>query len=308
MSDFVIMTDCTCDLTKEIRDRFGLEYVKGHITLPDGTEKETTLEWDVFSEKEFYGALKRGDNFSTTPPNVERFTEEFRKYASQGKDVLSIAISTGLSGTYSFMMLAKKAVQEEFPERKIICIDSLRYSSLIGLLMVYASMLRSEGKSIEETAAWIEENKNRFRESGWIDDMFYIARKGRVSNSKAFLGRLVGIKCIGEIDEKGMTTIIGKTRGKKAAYSAVLGYMEAVGENLQDQIIFIGHSDRRKESEVFREKIIERFHPKEVIITDIYPACGVNIGPGLMSAYFVGKPISPGLEEEKKLMAGLTGK
>ena len=112
----------------------------------------------------------------------------------------------------------------------------------------------------------------------------------------------MGIKPIGEFDYNGLTTMIGKAKGQKKAFAALLTYMEKTGVDLQNQEILIGQTDRLPQAEAYRSLIQERFHPKSIRIVDVFPACGVNIGPGLMAAYYYGTPISAGLEKERQIL------
>ena len=118
----------------------------------------------------------------------------------------------------------------------------------------------------------------------------------------AFFGTLAGVKPLGEFDYNGLTTVIGKAKGAKQAYELLLNYMEKTGEDLSEQIVFIAQTNRLPQAEKFRDLIQERFHPKEIFINDVFPSCGINIGPGLMAAYYMGKPISRDLSEEKAII------
>ena len=303
MKPFVIIADITCDLIAELRERFDVEFVPGHMKMPDGTDMQTKLEWTDFTSEEFYSMLKKNpDGFATSPPNVMELQAAFEAHAQKGEPVLALAISSGLSGTYGFMVKAKEAVLEKYPDAKIELVDSLRYSTLLGLMAIHAAMLRDEGKSLEETAQWLRDNRNRFHQMGWLDDLSFVAKKGRVSNSAAFFGTLIGIKPLGDIDYNGLTTVLGKAKGEKSAYAAILKYMEETIENPEDQIIFVAQTNRLRQAKILKGMIEEKFRPREVILTDVFPACGINIGPGLMAAYYIGKPASEALAEEKALM------
>ena len=309
MNKFVIICDVTCDLNKDLREKYDIEYIKGHMTGPDGKERITTLDWNEVSHDDFYNDLKKNPNgYSTSPASPDEFKEVFEKFLILGYDILSISISTALSGTYNFSLQAKEMLKDQYPDKKIICINSLRYSTGFGLLAVRASMLRNEGKSLDEVAAWVEENKNCCHQAGFLDDLSFVAAKGRLSKSKAFMGKLIGIKPMGEFDYNGLTTIIGKAKGDKASIDAIIKYMEATIKNPEEQIVFIASTNRMKQALMLKERIKATFKPKEVIITDVYPADGINIGPGLMSAYYFGTKISEGLVEEKKIMDGILAK
>lgn len=308
MARFAILCDCTCDLTDKIRRRFDIDYIKGHIAFPDGQEHVCSLEWDIISRDDFYASLLKKDaSYTTSPANITEYAERFRSYAEQGIDVLSLSLSSGLSGTYSFALKGAETVSAEFPDIKIVCVDSLRYSTLCGLMAVYASEMREAGCSIEETAAWLESNKNRFHQMGWVDDLTFLARKGRITNSKAFFGRLVGVKPLGDIDYNGLTTVLGKAKGEKAALEAIVRYIEETVTEPEKQLIFVAQSYRSRQAELLRDLIAERIRPREIVMTEVFPGCGVSIGPGLMAAYYIGQPISAGLENEKKIMTGLLG-
>lgn len=309
MKKFIVMADVCCDLSEELRKRFDIQYIKGHMTLPDGSTAETTCDWNTMDAKQFYASLKNKKNvYTTSPANIDEFANAFEDYVKDGYDVLCLTISSALSGTYSFASKAKEQVLANYPDAKIYVIDSLRFSNGLGLLTIHASILREQGKTIEETAAWLEENKNRFHQSGWLDDLSFVAQKGRISHSKAFFGTLIGIKPIGEFDYNGLTTVLGNAKGEKAAYSVLLNYIEKVIENPEEQIILIAQTDRKRQAEAYKVMLEEKFHPKEIIITDVYPADGINVGPGLMAAYYMGKPISQGLVDERAIIEDLLAK
>ena len=190
----------------------------------------------------------------------------------------------------------------KYPDAKIKLIDSLRFGPGFGLMLVHASMLRSEGKSFEEAADYLETNKNRYHQAGWLDDLSFVAKKGRITHPKAFFGQLAGIKPIGEFDAGGLTTVLGKAKGAKAAYSVLMKYIEATIEDPEDQYIFIAQTSRYPQAQAYKKMIEEKFNPKAVYIIDVFPFCGINIGPGLMAAYYVGKPISGDLSAERALI------
>ncbi len=308
MKDFVIIADATCDLCVELQKEHDIVIIPTHIGLPDKTELSAMPKWDHWgSSEEFYDELKKApDAYSTAPASVGEIAEVFERYVAEGKDILALAISSGISGTYNFMKLAKEKVLETHPDANIHCVDSLRYSTAFGLLAVHAAELRAAGKSMEETAEYIEKNKIRFHQAGWLDDLTFLAKKGRINNAGAFFGTLIGIKPIGEFDKNGLTTVLVKAKGAKAAYNILLGYIEETIEDPEDQIIFIAQTNRMKQALEYKAMIEERFHPKAVIINDVYPMCGINIGPGLMAAYYMGKPISDDLSSEREILEKLS--
>lgn len=309
MSKFAILTDSSSDLTEEIRQRFDIDYVEGHLQMPDGRSVPLCLGWtEDYQHDSFYADIKKGAEYATSPANVSEFAERLRSYVREGREVVAITISTALSGTYNFLVEAKAEVLKEFPDAKIYCIDSLRYSILEGMICVKAAQMRDEGKSAEEVYNWIEANKNCYHQMGWLDDLSFVARKGRMSNSKAFFGQLVGIKPLGDISSNGLTTVIGKAKGAKTGFAAILDYIEATITNPTEQTIFVGTSDRERDADKLVEMIKERFAPKEVIKSFVFPGCGVNIGPGLCAAFYFGKPISDDMKAEEAIMNEILSK
>lgn len=307
---FIILPDVTCDLNKDIRKEFDIEYIAGHVSYPNGTEDVSPLDWADCSyisdpcAEAFYAELKKYPNdFTTAPANVYEYYNVFEKYVQEGFGILSMSISSGMSGTHNFTLQARDMILEKYPDAQIKCFDSLRFGPGFGLMAIWASILRSEGKTLDETMQFLEDNKFRFHQMGWLDDLSFVAKKGRISQPKAFFGKLIGVKPLGEFSNVGLTTVIGKAKGEKTAYNAIIEYIDQTIENPEEQIIIIANTSRRPQAEVLKTMIEEKFHPKAIYINDVYPACGINIGPGLMAAYYVGKPISKDLSQEKELIS-----
>ena len=304
---FAIMVDCTCELSDQLLKEYDIEMIMGHYTTPDGKEHDAINSWSPEERDQFYKDLKRDpDGYKTSPPNTQECFIEFEKHAKAGIGLLVLCISTGISGTFSFMTKAQEEIKAKYPEAELYIVDTLRFGPAAGLMATYASNLRKEGKSIKEVFEWLEENKNHFHQTGWMDDLSFVAKKGRITHAKAFFGSLIGIKPIGEFDYNGLTTVIGKGKGEKQTIEILLQYIEEFSIDIQNQVIFIATSNRHKQAESFKQLLIEKFHPKAVYINDVMPNCGINVGPGLMAAYYYGKPISKGLVQEteaiKKIM------
>lgn len=307
--NFIILPDVTCDLSKELQDLFDIEVVCGHVKYPNGKEDVSMLDWSECSfvsehtAEAFYNALKKDPaGFTTAPPNVYEYYNAFEKYIQNGYGILSISISSAMSGTYNFALQAKDMILEKYPQAEIKCFDSMRFGPGFGLMAIWASILRKKGKSLDETMSFLEDNKSRFHQMGWLDDLSFVAKKGRISQPKAFFGKLIGVKPLGEFDPSGVTTIIGKAKGEKSAYKAIMEYISQTIENPSEQIIIIANTSRKSQSNVLKAMIEEKFNPQAVYVCDVFPACGINIGPGLMAAYYMGKPISEDLSQERELM------
>lgn len=308
MRSYTIIADVTSDLGERYQKEYGIKVIPGHFVTPDGQEHVSQPEWtEGFTRESFYTELKKNPTaYKTSPASVGEFFDAFSKEAEQGNDILAISISAGMSGTHNFMKEARDMTLDKYPECRIFCIDSLRFGPGLGLMVLYAAMHKQAGEPIEQVAAWIEENKNRFHQAGWLDDLSFVARQGRLTHAKAFFGTLAGVKPIGEFDYNGMTTVLGKAKGAKKAYEILLGYIERTIENPEEQTVFIAHTNRPEQAAQYKTMIEEKFHPKAVHINEVHPACGINVGPGLMAAYYVGKPISKDLSEERAIVDSLS--
>ena len=303
MKKYLIITDGTSELSEQLQQEFDIKTIPGHIHMPDNTDITQFFSWKDITRDEFYAKLKKDPNgYSTAPPNPDEFAAAFSEYAKQGYDMLLLVMSSSMSGTYNFACKGREQTLKDYPDTKINIIDSLRFGPGYGLMAVKASLLRAEGKTLDEVTTYLEENKCRYHQAGWLDDLSFVAKKGRLNHAAAFMGTIVGIKPIGEFDYNGMTTVLGKAKGAKKAYSVLIKYIENTIENPQDQIIFIGHTSRMPQAQQYKKLIEEQIKPKEVRIVDVFPGSGINIGPGLMAAYYMGKPISEDLAEEKELV------
>ena len=240
MNNFVVITDTNCELNKDLRARFHVdEVVRAHLVTNDGVDHLSDNDWELFkSPEDFYKLIRDKKNtMSTAPASVEELKEVFKKHLVNGKDIIFLALSTALSGTYNFALMAKKELEIAYPDRKIEIIDTLRYSLAVGLLTIDACRLRDEGKSFDETVAWLEENKHRLHEMGPMDDLFYLSRKGRVSFGAAFMGTMVGVKPLGDFSRTGLTNVLTKVMGIKKAVDTTVEYVKRTIENPEDQIV-----------------------------------------------------------------------
>ncbi len=305
MNKFVIITDSACDLPESLRERFDIpDYLHGIVYFPDGHEELADLDWGCISPEEFYNSMKgRNMLYNTSCATLGETEQIFEKYASQGIDILCIAMSSALSCTYQNCINVGRAVCEKYPERKIICVDSLRYSTSLALLVVLASLKRKEGATLEETAEYVENIKNSIHQMGPMDDLFFLVKKGRISNFKAFFGTLVGVNPMADFNRQGLATVLGKFKGKTAAFEGTIKYIEKTIVNPSEQIIFIAHSNREAAANTLAEKVKEAFNPKEIIITSVGMSCGAAIGPGLCAVFYVGTPISEDGKKEQEIMS-----
>lgn len=300
---YVILPDLTCDLSQELRDCFGLtDYVTGYTQI-NGESIVTTLDWQNVSREDFYGALENKKNrVSSAAPNPEDFYKAFSKYAKEGIAVLSMSISSKISSTFNVASLSAERVKKDYPDAQIYCLDSLRMSGAFGLLVTHALIKQKQGKSYQEVIDWLEENKYKVHQMGPIDDLTFIARRGKISKGKAFMGNLVGIKPMGDCNSDGYVTVLAKSKGIKKAISATVLYLKKMAVDLENQHVIISHSDREKIALSLKEQILKNTPCKKVYISDVFSGCGTNIGPGMIGVYFLGEKVSDDCVLEKQAL------
>ncbi len=305
MADFVIIPDSSADLTLALRERFSIpNYVHGIIYFPDGHAEKATLDWDLISPKEFYESMSdKKTLYKTACAPIGDIFAIYEAFLKQGKDVLAITLSSALSGTYQTCCLVAEQLMKKYPERKVICVDSLRYSTALSLLVILAAKKANEGASLEETVEYIEKTKHCIHQIGPMDDLFFLCKTGRISNFKAFFGTLMGVNPMADFNRTGLAEVLGKFKGKKNAFDAVIKYMRQTIINPEDQIIFIAHSNREQAANILKDMIQAEFNPKEIIINHIGMSCGASIGPGLCAAFYFGEEISENLLKEKEIMS-----
>ena len=303
MNKFVVIPDVTCDLSKELRDHVRLQdYIRGYTHI-NGEPLRTQLDWELISRQEFYKTLGNKKNTVTSATaSPEEYYQLFRSYAEQGYDILSMSISAAISATYNVSASAAERIRQEFPQRKVHCLDSRRMSGSFGLLVMYACELCNAGKSFEETVQWLETNKHRIHQMGPIDDMTFIARRGKVSKGKAFMGNLAGIKPMGDSNAEGYVTVLGKAKGIKKALDATVRYVQRMIVDAENQYILVMHSDREEYAMTLKEKLEQTVPCKKVFVSDVFSGCGTNIGPGMISVYFMGEPITEDSALEKEVL------
>ncbi len=301
MKKYIILADLTCDLSAELREYFGVaDYIQGSVHFSDGRDFPTTLDWSNISREEFYKLLSNKKmQISTAPASPEMYYEKFKSYAEQGMDILSMSISSKISSTYNVAKLAADRVKSEYPDCRIYCFDSYRMSGAFGLLLCYAQELQNNGSSMDEVIAWLEANKNRVHQMGPIDDLMFIARRGRISTGKAIMGTFAGVKPMGDCNGDGYVSVLGKVKGIKKALEVTIEYIKRTATEPECQYIIISHSDREVYANMLKEMIEEHIKPKRVFVSDVFSGCGTNAGPGMIGAYFLGDELSEDGEREK---------
>ena len=286
MADYVIVTDNTADLPYSYYKEHGMEYTYLTYTM-DGQSYGKNQELE-FSD--FYARMRNGSMPTTSQVNAEEAKEVFCPILEQGKDILYLAFSSGLSGTYNSVRLAGEELQEEYPERKIVVIDTLSASLGEGLLVDKAVELKEQGLSLEENAAWLEEHKLNLCHVFTVDDLFHLHRGGRVSKVAAVVGTMINLKPVLHVDNEGHLIPLKNVRGRKKSLSGLVSLMEEqIGEwKDKNTKIFISHGDCREDAEYVAKLVKEKFGYETFLINYVGATIGAHSGPGTIALFFWG--------------------
>ena len=283
---FTIVTESNSDLPLDFCTKNGIGMMRLQFIM-DG--KNYWSYDDAMPVKEFYDKMRAGGMPQTVQVNPDQARQCFEDNLKQGKDVLCLSFSSALSGCYSSYVIARDELAELYPDRKIIVVDTLSASLGEGLIIYYANEMKKEGKSIDEVAAWVEENKLTFCHYFTVEDLNHLYRGGRVSKATAIVGSVLGIKPLLHVDDEGRLISIGKVRGRKQSLTKLVDYMESKIEKAKNKIIMISHGDCLEEANYVRDLVKERTGIKEFLIAPVGATVGAHSGPGTMALFFIGK-------------------
>lgn len=283
-----ITTDSTSDLPHSYMQEkdiacIGLSFQLNNIEYTESPDLELT-------PKEFYDALRNQGTSSTVQINTYSFIEFIEPFLQQGDDVLHLAFSSGLSGTYASCERGAEELREKYPDRKIIVIDTLAASLGEGLLVHHAYLNKMNGMSLEENAQWLENNKLHLCHWFTVDDLMFLHRGGRVSKTSAIFGSLLGIKPILHVDDEGHLILMSKSRGRQGSIDTLVEKIKTLSfPNLKDQPVFISHGDCLEDAQKLATLIEEKTGAKITLINYIGTVIGSHSGPGTIALFFMGE-------------------
>ena len=285
---YKIVTDACANLTaKQIED-----YGVGILPLRYYIDDEENISYsrdDAAVYTNFYGRLREKAKITTSLVTREACDEVIEPILASGEDVLVLAFSSGLSGTYQNICAAAEDYKEAYPDRKIMVVDTLCAALGEGLAVHYAVKQQREGKTMEEVADWVEKNKRNICHIFTIDDLFFLKRGGRLSGTSAVFGTLLGIKPLLHTADDGKLYVTGKTRGRKASLDFLVDSPEKQGFDMHGQDIFIVHGDCEEDAIYVKEAIRKRYPVKSVMYHYLNPVIAAHSGPGTLAVFFLGK-------------------
>ena len=286
MNEYVIMTDSACDMKPELLAEWGVPF-RSLTYRFDGSDQEYTDS--SIPAVEFYAKMKAGSVAKTSAVNSESFLQMFEEALKNGKDVLYLGFSSGLSTTFNSARIASLELAERYPDRKITVIDTLAASAGFGLLVYLAVQKKNAGASMDEVAAYIEELKWKLCHWFTVDDLVYLKRGGRISPTAAFVGNVLGIKPVLHMDNEGHLINMFKVRGRKTAVTSLADQYGKLAEDPAGGTVFISHADCINDVEELASILKERHGASVHIVTDVGPVIGAHSGPGTLALFFIGK-------------------
>ena len=278
MGEYVILTDSSADLTAELVAELGVEVIPLSFTMEDKTYFNYPDNRDI-DPADFYARLRGGAMATTAAVNVADYTEAMEPILKEGKDVLVLAFSSGLSATCHSAQIAAGELMEQYPDRKVYVVDTLCASLGQGLLVWYAANLKKQGKTMEEVRDWTEEHKLNLCHWFTVDDLHFLKRGGRISSATAVLGTMLSIKPVMHVDNEGHLIKVGTARGRNASLKALVDHMEQTVLDLKGQSIFISHGDCLADA----QKVAD-----DIVINYVGPVIGAHSGPGTVALFFMG--------------------
>ena len=283
MKEYVIFTDSSCDIPADLAAEWGLEVLSLEVTV-DGVG--TFLNHEIEPAK-FYGYLRDKRPVKTSAANMDRFCEAFEKVAAEGKDIIYIGFSEGLSATYTAGKNAAEEIMEKYPDRKIITVSSLCAALGQGLLVKLAVDKKREGATIEELAEYIEGIKLNLAHWFTVEDLFFLKRGGRVSAATAVMGTVLQIKPVMHVDNEGKLINVSKARGREASIKALFERMKETAILPEKQTVYICHGDCYDDAKKLADMIERELGVKDILIGYVGPVIGAHSGPGTLAVFFL---------------------
>lgn len=284
MREFVITTDSTVDLPKEWLEERNVPTLKLAYTI-DG---ETYPDMEGISKKDFFDRIRKGSLPTTSQVTPNQARELFEPIVKEGKDIIHIGFSSGLSGSLNSERMAAQDLMEDYPDARITVIDSLCACLGEALLLYYVLKLQKEGKTYDEIVDWAEENKLHVCHNVTVDDLNHLHRGGRVSKATAVLGTMVKIKPMIHMDNEGKLRVIGKERGRKRSLHKIVDVMEEQMKGWDNEIVMITHGDCEEDAQYVAGLIREKYGIDNILINVIGTVIGSHTGPGVVATFCMG--------------------
>lgn len=289
---YTIFSDSACNLPGRFLQELDIQIVSFPYEI-DGQSVRSALNPDDFDGHAFYEKMRNHARLKTSLINADTFATAFRPFLAAGQDIIYIGLSSGVSGTVQSATMAKEMLEEEFPQRKVVILDSKGAGLGEGLLACRAADFRKQGLSLDAALPMLEEDRDNLCEFFTVDDLMYLRHTGRISGVTALMGTALNIKPLLRGDEEGHIVMCGKSRGRKKAIDELMALYTKRAVNPQLQRVFISHGDCLEDAQALAEKVRQAAEPKELTICIHEPMTGSHVGPGMLALFFIGDSRKP---------------
>ncbi len=284
MHQYAIVTDAASDLSEQLVAKYGVEVIPMDLTI-----QGEALRYGPgvgISPADFYARLREGQRSQTSQINPLVYKEYFEKHLQKGEDVLYLSLSSALSATFGVAQLAAKELQDQYPARKIICVDTLNACAGQGMLACQAAAQKQKGLSLEELARWVEEVRLSIASWFTVEDLNYLAQGGRLSGTAAFFGTALQIKPVLHIDGEGKLVNMDKVRGRRKAQLSLVEHLKKTLRRDMPPVVFIGHGDCLEDARALAEAVRAFDDELQIEILSVGPVIASHTGAGIVTLHF----------------------
>lgn len=282
---FRIVTDTSSNLPTAYLQAENITVIP--FTFHTESGEQSCMDTASFDAKAFYTAMRNGEKVTTSQIPPQRFVDNIRPMLENGEDVLFVSMSSGISGSYASSKIAANQLAEEFPERKMLTVDTYSASLAEGIVVMRAVECRKEGLSIDETYQILRALRHRIAQIFTVGDLRYLKRTGRLSNLEAAVGTVLQIKPLLKGDPEGKIVCFAKVRGRQRAIEEMAKRYEALVVSPETQTVCISHADCEADAQILASMLRRSKPPKDILIVDYEPVTGSHVGPGALALFFV---------------------
>ena len=282
---FRIVTDTSSNLPTTYLQAENITVIP--FTFHTESGEQSCMDTASFDSKAFYTAMRNGEKVTTSQIPPQRFVDNIRPMLENGEDVLFVSMSSGISGSYASSKIAANQLAEEFPERKILTVDTYSASLAEGIVVMRAVECRKEGLSIDETYQILRALRHRIAQIFTVGDLRYLKRTGRLSNLEAAVGTVLQIKPLLKGDPEGKIVCFAKVRGRQRAIEEMAKRYEELVVSPETQTVCISHADCEADAQILASMLRRSKPPKDILIVDYEPVTGSHVGPGALALFFV---------------------
>lgn len=286
MRDYVIVTDSGCDLSHEMVEKLGVKVVPMGLLI-DGRDYKHYSDYRELSMADFQAKIAAGHVGKTSCINMMDAMNVMKEIINDGKDVLYISFSSGMSGSYQAACLAARETSEEYPDAKIDVVDTFAGCVGLGMLTYLAVKKKNEGASMDEVAQYIRDISLNINHFFMVEDLGYIQKTGRISTISAIMGTALGIRPIFKLDNDGKVALVEKIRGRKTGVRNLIE--KAKTRCSKPDLFFVAHMNAEDDANTVAAQLRETYPDAEFIVGPVGPILGNNTGPGALAVIFYGE-------------------